>query len=61
MLAIEGIEINRSTLADWVGIAAFELAPLHDRLVEILKASTKLFAEDIANSRVYTAGDSSRL
>ena len=46
MLAAEGIEIDRSTLAHWVGFAAFELGPVHDRLVEILKASTKLFADE---------------
>ncbi len=45
-LVAEGIEIDRSTLAHWVGIAAFELAPLHDRLLEILKSSTKLFADE---------------
>jgi transposase len=46
MLAREGIEINRSTLANWVGFAAFELAPVHDRLVAILKAAPKLFADE---------------
>lgn len=46
MLAAEGIEINRSTLAHWVGFAAFELGPLYDRLVVILKTSTKLFADE---------------
>jgi transposase len=46
ILARDGIDINRSTLAHWVGIAAFELAPLQARLVEILKASAKLFADE---------------
>ena len=46
ILAREGVRIDRSTLAHWVGFAAFELAPLHDRLVSILKASTKLFADE---------------
>ena len=46
ILSRDGIEINRSTLANWVGFAAFELAPLHDRLMEILKASPKLFADE---------------
>ena len=44
MLARDGIAIDRSTLANWVGFAAFELAPLHERLVANLKASDKLFA-----------------
>ena len=46
ILSRDGIEINRSTLANWVGFAAFELAPLHERLMEILKASPKLFADE---------------
>lgn len=46
ILAREGVQIDRSTLAHWVGFAAYELAPLHERLVAILKASTKLFADE---------------
>ena len=46
ILSRDGIEINRSTLANWVGFAAFELAPLHERLMEILKAAPKLFADE---------------
>jgi len=46
MLAREGVRIDRSTLAHWVGFAAFELAPLHERLIAILKTSTKLFADE---------------
>jgi len=46
MMATEGITIDRSTLAHWVGFAAFELMPLYDRLVANLKASTKLFADE---------------
>ena len=36
--ARQGIELDRSTLADWVGRAAAELRPLHERLLEHLKA-----------------------
>ena len=46
ILETEGIHIDRGTLANWVGFAAFELAPLHDRLVAILKSSPKLFADE---------------
>src|SRR6266404_4084492 len=46
MLATEGIEIDRSTLAHWVGFAAFELRPLHDHLLARLKASPKLFCDE---------------
>lgn len=46
MMAAEGIAIDRSTLAHWVGFAAFELMPVYDRLVANLKASTKLFADE---------------
>lgn len=44
--ARQGIEIDRSTLADWVGRAAWFLRPLHQRLLEHLKTSTKLFADE---------------
>ena len=46
MMAAEGIEIDRSTLAHWVGFAAFELRPLYERLIAILKRSGKLFADE---------------
>jgi transposase len=46
ILAREGVHIDRSTLASWVGFAALELEPLHARLVRILKSSTKLFADE---------------
>jgi transposase len=44
--ARQGIELDRSTLADWVGRAAFLLRPVHQRLLENLKASRKLFADE---------------
>jgi transposase len=46
ILAREGVQLDRSTLAHWVGFAAFELAPLHERLITILKTSSKLFADE---------------
>jgi transposase len=46
ILETEGIHIDRGTLANWVGFAAFELAPLHDRLMAMLKSSAKLFADE---------------
>ena len=39
------IELDRSTLADWVGRAAFLLRPIHERLLAVLKGSAKLFAD----------------
>lgn len=42
----QGISLDRSTLADWVGRAAWLLRPLHERLLIHLKASTKLFADE---------------
>ena len=44
--ARQGINLDRSTLADWVGRAAFELQPVHERLLAALKASPKLFADE---------------
>ena len=46
ILARSGIKIDRSTLAGWVGKAAFHLGPVVDRLAEHLKRSTKLFMDE---------------
>lgn len=46
ILARSGVDLHRSTLADWVGTAAFHLGPVVDRLAEHLKASTKLFMDE---------------
>jgi len=39
----QGIDLDRSTLAAWVGRAAFERRPVFDALIADLKRSTKLF------------------
>src|SRR6201991_758383 len=44
--ARQGITLDRSTLADWVGHAAFHLRPLHERLLTVLRARSKLFADE---------------
>jgi transposase len=42
----QGIHLDRSTLADWVGRAAFHLRPIRERILAHLKSSTKLFADE---------------
>jgi hypothetical protein len=49
--ARQGIELDRWTLADWVGRAAAELRPLHERLFAHLKRSPKLFMDETAPRR----------
>ncbi|MCA3265494.1 MAG: IS66 family transposase [Azospirillum sp.] len=44
--ARQGIDLDRATLADWVGRAAWYLAPLHAALRADLNASEKLFADE---------------
>ena len=44
--ARQGLNLDRSTLADWVGRAAFMLRPVHERLLSVLKSSPKLFADE---------------
>ena len=44
--ARQGITLDRSTLADWVGRAAWLLRPVQERLLMRLKNSTKLFADE---------------
>ena len=41
-----GVELDRSTLAGWVGRASFHLAPVVDRLATHLKRSTILFMDE---------------
>ena len=42
----QGIELDLSTLANWVGKASLELKPVFDCLLEHLKTSTKLFMDE---------------
>ena len=42
----QGIDLDRSTLADWVGRAAFHLRPVHERLLAHIRSSTKIFADE---------------
>lgn len=42
----QGVDLDRSTLADWVGRAAWHLRPVHQRLLDVLKTSSKLFADE---------------
>jgi transposase len=46
MLSMQGIDIDRSTLAFWVGYAAAELAPLYERLKQHLLASSRLAVDE---------------
>jgi hypothetical protein len=46
MLARQGIAIDRSTLAFWVGYAATELKPLWRLLRDDLLGSAKLFVDE---------------
>ena len=42
----QGIDLDRSTLAAWVGKAAYELKPVFNALIADLKGSTKLFMDE---------------
>ena len=44
--ARQGIALDRSTLADWVGRAAWHLRPVHEQLLEHIRSSTKIFADE---------------
>ena len=44
--ARQGIQLDRSTLADWVGRAAWYLRPLRDHILEQLRQSERLFADE---------------
>lgn len=42
----QGNDLDRSTLASWVGRAAFELTPVYEALLANLKKSSKLFMDE---------------
>lgn len=44
--ARQGIKLDRSTLADWVGRAAWYLRPLRDHILDELRRSERLFADE---------------
>ena len=44
--ARQGVQLDRSTLADWVGRAAWYLRPLRDHVLERLRRSKRLFADE---------------
>ncbi|MBV9558115.1 MAG: IS66 family transposase [Pseudolabrys sp.] len=44
--ARQGIDLDRSTLADWVGRAAWHLRPVYDRLLAHIRRSAKIFADE---------------
>lgn len=46
VMARQGIEIDRSTLADWMGKVAFHLRPIVARMAEHMKGAGKLFADE---------------
>lgn len=46
IMARQGVQIDRATLAFWVGYAAAEITPVVRRLKEIVLGSTHLFADE---------------
>jgi hypothetical protein len=46
MFARQGVVLDRSTLADWVGRAAWHLRPVHERLLADIRESAKIFADE---------------
>ena len=44
--ARQGVDLDRSTLARWVGKAAYELMPVYNCLMDKLKQSNKLFMDE---------------
>jgi transposase len=46
IFARNGIDLDRSTLASWVGRAAWWLRPLSERLLDTVLSSPKIFADD---------------
>ena len=41
-----GVTLDRSTLSDWMGVAAWHLRPIIDRMSALLKCSSKLYMDE---------------
>ena len=46
IMARQGVPVDRATLSDWAGRAAFHLEPVVDRMTEHLKAGPRLFMDE---------------
>jgi transposase len=46
IFARQGVELDRSTLCNWVGRACWWLAPLHELMLSTVLSSPKVFADD---------------
>ena len=46
IMARRGVPVDRATLSDWAGRAAFHLGPVVDRMAEHLKAGPRLFMDE---------------
>src|ERR1700733_3384504 len=46
IMRLQGLPIDRSTLAGWVGVAAAEVKPVYQRLKEILLGSAKIAVDE---------------
>jgi transposase len=45
-MKLQGLPVDRSTLAFWVGVAAAELKPVYLRMKEILFGSAKIAVDE---------------
>ena len=46
IMARQGLPVDRATLSDWVGKAAFHLGPMVERMAEHLKSGPRLFMDE---------------
>lgn len=46
IMARQGVPVDRATLSDWAGRAAFHLAPVVDRMAEQLKRGPRLYMDE---------------
>ena len=44
--ARDGVEISRNTMANWMGHVGFHLAPLADRILELIKQGERVYADE---------------
>jgi hypothetical protein len=57
-MKLQGLPVDRSTLAFWVGVAAAELKPVYLRMKEILLSSAKIAVDETRAPVPATSGRS---
>jgi hypothetical protein len=52
--ASDGVDLDRSLMAQWIGKLGFDLQPLADYVLEKIKQGERIFADETTTAGLYT-------